>query len=187
MTGVNDPLTAGDPVVAQVLTTSGTLPGPFAGESINCRSCHFVVEFQGLLGRATGRTRTLLITARCRCRWVISLRRHAIRCRWWVRRKSRTGPDISLFDGQFSDPADLVKSTLTGEIWLGTDADAAGHRAHQQKVIRADNGMNTPAQEYGENLPYSVIFLGTQPDSGGRAAGAAVPPGRDDGDRRPDR
>ena len=47
MTGVNDPLVAGDPVVAQVLTTSGTLPGPFAGESINCRSCHFVVEFQG--------------------------------------------------------------------------------------------------------------------------------------------
>src|SRR6516162_3908047 len=40
MTGVNDPLTVGDPVVAQVTTPVGVLPGPFAGQSINCRSCH---------------------------------------------------------------------------------------------------------------------------------------------------
>ena len=34
MTGVNDPLAVGDPVVAQVSTPIGMLPGPFAGESI---------------------------------------------------------------------------------------------------------------------------------------------------------
>jgi hypothetical protein len=50
MTGVNDPLLVGDPVVSTVQTTSGSLPGPFAGQSINCRSCHFVVEFQGVAG-----------------------------------------------------------------------------------------------------------------------------------------
>ena len=50
MTGVNDPLPAGDPVVSEVPTLSGALPGPFAGQSINCRSCHFVTEFQGVTG-----------------------------------------------------------------------------------------------------------------------------------------
>src|ERR1017187_8027870 len=45
MTGVNLPLAVGDPVVEQVSTTSGSLPGPFAGQSMNCRSCHFVTEF----------------------------------------------------------------------------------------------------------------------------------------------
>ncbi len=50
MTGINQPLSAGDPVVAVVQTTPGTLPGPFAGQSINCRSCHFVTEFEGGAG-----------------------------------------------------------------------------------------------------------------------------------------
>src|SRR5271155_266786 len=48
MTGVNQPLAVGDPVVAQVYTENGTLPGPFAGQSMNCRSCHFVTEFEGV-------------------------------------------------------------------------------------------------------------------------------------------
>jgi hypothetical protein len=50
MTGVNQPLSTGDPVVDLVDTLTGTLPGPFAGQSINCRSCHFVTEFQGVSG-----------------------------------------------------------------------------------------------------------------------------------------
>ncbi len=50
MTDVNSPLAVGDPVVAQTQTINGPLPGPFAGQSINCRSCHFVVEFQGVKG-----------------------------------------------------------------------------------------------------------------------------------------
>src|SRR5580704_17457458 len=40
MTDVNTPLVVGDPVVAQTQTLNGPLPGPFAGQSINCRSCH---------------------------------------------------------------------------------------------------------------------------------------------------
>ena len=50
ITGVNTPLATGDPVVAEVQTPNGPLPGPFAGQSINCRSCHFVTEFQGVSG-----------------------------------------------------------------------------------------------------------------------------------------
>ena len=50
MTTTNQPLAVGDPVVAQVQTMNGPLPGPFAGQSINCRSCHFVTEFTGVAG-----------------------------------------------------------------------------------------------------------------------------------------
>ena len=45
---VKDPLPAGDPVVAKVLLPGGNPLGvasPFAGMSMNCRSCHFVDEF----------------------------------------------------------------------------------------------------------------------------------------------
>lgn len=163
MTGVNDPLALGDPVVAQVQTTSGSLPGPFAGQSINCRSCHFVVEFQGVAG-AANRTYADFIdhsplplpmgsftsTPRNAMQMVGSL-------------QPRNAPTFLHFDGQFNDPADLVKSTLTGRNfgWGPTQTQQAV--AHIARVIREDNGMNVPAQEYGENLPYATIFLGTQP------------------------
>ncbi len=49
MSGANAPLAVGDPVVGQVQNVNGgPMPGPFAGQSVNCRSCHFVVEFQGV-------------------------------------------------------------------------------------------------------------------------------------------
>src|SRR5262245_12382496 len=41
---VNQPLEAGDPVVDTSQTTGEPLPGPFAGQSINCRACHLVDE-----------------------------------------------------------------------------------------------------------------------------------------------
>ena len=43
-TDVNAPLAAGDPAVATTETTGASLPGPFAGASLNCRSCHLVDE-----------------------------------------------------------------------------------------------------------------------------------------------
>jgi cytochrome c peroxidase len=163
MTGVNDPLAVGDPVVAQVQTTSGTLPGPFAGQSINCRSCHFVVEFQGVPG-AGNRTYAdftdhsplplpmgnFASTPRNSMQMVGSL-------------QPRSGPTFLHFDGQFNDPADLVKSTITGRNfgWGPTQTQQA--IAHIAKVIREDDGNNIPAQEYGENLSYATIFLGTMP------------------------
>ena len=41
---VNRPLPAGDPVVDTTETTGDPLPGPFAGQAINCRACHMVDE-----------------------------------------------------------------------------------------------------------------------------------------------
>ena len=159
---VNAPLAVGDPVVSEVQNVyTGPMPGPFAGESINCRSCHFVVEFEGVPGAgnrtyADFTTRSPLplpmngftTTPRNAMQMVGSL-------------QPRTVPTFLHFDGQFADPADLVKETLTGRNfgWGPTEYQQA--IAHIADVIRNDNGNNTPAAEYGCNLSYSVIFLGT--------------------------
>src|SRR5262245_49257913 len=50
---VNDALPVGDSVVAKVFLPGGNPLGntsPFAGMSMNCRSCHFVDEFTGVPG-----------------------------------------------------------------------------------------------------------------------------------------
>jgi hypothetical protein len=113
-TGVNQPLPAGDPAVDLVHTTNGSLPGPFAGQSINCRSCHFVTELQGVAG-AGNRTyadyatrsplprvlHTFDHTPRNSMQRVGSLQPHP-------------GPVFLHFDGEFTDPVDLVETTLTG-------------------------------------------------------------------------
>jgi hypothetical protein len=164
MTDINAPLAVGDPIVSQVQNVYiGPMPGPFAGQSINCRSCHFVVEFQGVPGAGnrtyadfTNRSPLPLAmngfttTPRNAMQMVGSLEPRAV-------------PTFLHFDGQFADPADLVKETLTGRNfgWGPTQYQQA--IAHIADVIRKDNGVNTPASEYGCNLSYAVIFLGTDP------------------------
>jgi len=163
MTDVNAPLAVGDPVVAQVQTTNGPLPGPFAGQSINCRSCHFVVELQGVPG-AGNRTYADFIdhspiplamngittTPRNSMQMVGSLQPH-------------DGPQFLHFDGEFTDPADLAKTTLTGRNfgWGPTQYQQAV--AHIANVIRNDNGNNDPATEFGCGFTYAKILLGTDP------------------------
>src|SRR5919106_875893 len=39
-----------DPVMDETVTTTAPLPGPFAGQSMNCRSCHLVDEHTGVAG-----------------------------------------------------------------------------------------------------------------------------------------
>ncbi len=161
-TNVNAALAAGDPVVTQVPNAyTGPMPGPFAGESINCRSCHFVVEFQGVAGAgnrtyADFTTRSPLPlpmngftnTPRNAMQMVGSLQSHA-------------GPTFLHFDGQFTTPEDLVKSTFTGRNFGWGAAQTQQAIAHIAAVIRGDDGNNVPAQEYGCNLSYATIFLGT--------------------------
>src|SRR6185436_7779039 len=40
----------GDPVVATTATVNGSIPGPFAGQSINCRACHLVDDVKDAAG-----------------------------------------------------------------------------------------------------------------------------------------
>jgi hypothetical protein len=163
MTGVNTPLAIGDPVVQQVYTTNGTLPGPFAGQSINCRSCHFVTEFQGVTGAGnrtysdfTNRSpipRTLsgfTQTPRNSMHMVGSLQPHP-------------GPTFLHFDGEFATPEDLVKATMTGRNF-GWDPTQYQDALNQiALVIRQDDGSDQLAQDRTNGLSYSILFAGTDP------------------------
>src|SRR5271170_5610939 len=161
MTGVNQPLAAGDPVVDQVYTTTGTLPGPFAGQSMNCRSCHFVTEFQGVTG-AGNRTYSdfttrspiplpmngYTLTPRNSMHMVGSLQPHP-------------GPTFLHFDGEFATPEDLVKATMTGRNfgWAPTQYQQA--LAQAALIVRGDDGSDQLAKDRTNSLSYGALFLGT--------------------------
>jgi hypothetical protein len=163
MTDVNAPLEVGDPVVQTVETPNGPLPGPFLGQSINCRSCHFVVEFQGVAG-AGNRTYAdftdhspiprllngFTATPRNSMHMVGSMQSH-------------DGPSFLHFDGEFTDPADLAKATLTGRNFGWAPDQYQQAIAHIASVIRNDNGKNDPAVNFGCGFSYAKIFLGTDP------------------------
>jgi hypothetical protein len=163
MTGVNQPLAVGDPVVQLVSVLNGVLPGPFAGQSINCRSCHFVTEFQGVSG-AGNRTysdftahspiplpmNSFTDTPRNSMHMVGSLQPHP-------------GPAFLHFDGEFATPEDLVKATLTGRNfgWAPTQFQQA--LAQVALVIRQDDGSDQLAKDRTNGLSYGKLFAGTDP------------------------
>jgi cytochrome c peroxidase len=164
MTDVNAALAVGDPAVSQVQNVyAGPMPGPFAGQSINCRSCHFVVEFQGVQG-AGNRTYSDFTT---RSPLPLAMNGFSTTPRNSMQMvgslEPRSVPTFLHFDGQFSDPADLVEETLTGRNFGWGPTQYPQAIAHIADVIRNDNGVNTPASEYGCNLSYRAIFLGTNP------------------------
>jgi cytochrome c peroxidase len=161
MTDVNAPLGVGDPVVNQVLNSvSGPMPGPFAGQSINCRSCHFVGEFQ-TTPNAGNRTYADFTdhspiprqltgfnnTPRNAMQMVGSLQTHA-------------GLTFLHFDGEFADPEDLVRTTLTGRNFGWAPDESQQALAHIAQIIREDNGQGALAANYGR-LSYADTFLGS--------------------------
>jgi cytochrome c peroxidase len=163
MTGVNQPLSVGDPAMDRVYTTNGTLPGPFAGQSINCRSCHFVTEFQGVAG-AGNRTYSdfttrspiplpmggFTHTPRNAMQMVGSLQPHA-------------GPTFLHFDGEFATPEDLVEATMTGRNFGWDPTQFQQALAHIALIIRQDDGSDQLAKDRTHNLSYSKLFLGADP------------------------
>lgn len=161
MTGVNDPLAQGDPSVATVPTTGGSLPGPFAGQSMNCRSCHFVTEFQGVAG-AGNRTYSDF-TARSPMPRSQGGFDHTPRnsSQMVDSFTARSGPVFLHHDGEFVSGLDLVKATMTTRNfgWLPTEYQQAV--AHIARVIREDNGSDQLAADRTNGLSYSTLFLGT--------------------------
>lgn len=163
MTGVNDPLPSGDLVVAQVSTPAGVLPGPFAGQSINCRSCHFVTEFTDVQG-VRNRTYADFVQHSPMPRMISGFQatpRNAMQMVGTF--QPHNGPQFLHFDGEFVTGEDLVLKTLTGRNfgWAPDQRDQA--IAHIARVIREDNGSNTPSNTYTHGLSYAKIFLGTDP------------------------
>src|SRR5271170_6733043 len=161
MTGVNQPLAVGDPVVQQVYTANGVLPGPFAGQSINCRSCHFVTEFQGVSGAGnrtysdfTSRSPIPLpmngftATPRNSMHMVGSLQPHS-------------GPTLLHFDGEFATPVDLVKATLTGRNFGWAPSQYQQALANVALIIQQDDGTSQLAIDRTNGLSYGILFKGT--------------------------
>lgn len=164
MVGVNQPLPSGDPVVEQVQKTNGTLPGPFAGQSINCRSCHFVTEFQGVKGAGNRTysdftTRSPIPLSQPQPNGFTHTPRNAMQMVDSF--TSRSGPLYLHFDGEFASGEDLVVGTLTGRNfgWLPSQYNQA--IAHIAKIIREDDGSSQLAADRLDGLSYSVIFKGT--------------------------
>ena len=166
MVGVNQPLPSGDPVVAEVQTTSTPLPGPFAGQSINCRSCHFVTEFEGVQGGGNRTysdftTRSPLPLSQQQPNGFTHTPRNSMQMVDSF--TSRSGPLFLHFDGEFASGEDLVVGTLTGRNfgWLPSQYNQA--IAHIARIIREDDGSGQLAADRLDGLSYSVIFKGTDP------------------------
>lgn len=164
MTGVNAPLAAGDPVVARVQSSNGTLAGPFAGQAINCRSCHFVTEFESVAG-AGNRTYSDFTTRSPIPRAQPNGFDHTPRNSMQMVDSflPRSGPLFLHFDGEFATGQDLVVGTLTGRNfgWMPSQFNEA--IAHIARVIRQDDGTSPLATARLGGLSYSVIFKGTDP------------------------
>ncbi len=163
MTAVNDPLPVGDPVVAQVNTPIGMVPGPFAGESINCRSCHFVTEFTGVQG-VGNRTYADFVThspVPRNINGILSTPRNAMQMVGSL--QPHSGPFFLHFDGEFATPQDLVLATLTGRNFGWAPEQYQQSIAHIAKVIREDNGNNVGSNTYTHGISYAKIFLGADP------------------------
>jgi cytochrome c peroxidase len=162
MTGVNDPLPAGDPIMNQVATINGPLPGPFAGQSINCRSCHFVTEFQGV-ANAGNRTYSDFTTRSVLPRTQTNGFDHTPRNSMQMVDSftTRSGPMFLHFDGEFASGEDLVVGTLTGRNFGWMPSQYTEALAHIAKIIREDNGSSQLAADRLGGLSYAVIFKGT--------------------------
>lgn len=150
---------AGDPAVEVTHTTGAPLPGPFAGQAMNCRSCHMVDEHVETPGggmrayadfarrspipeRGDGNTVTLRNSPT-----LVSIFRNVGRAQ------------VFHVDGEFSSMTDLVIGTFTGRNfgWLKDEKKEA--IAHIAKVIREDDGKGPLAADFG-SLAYSQVLKG---------------------------
>ena len=155
---VNRPLAVGDPVVATLQTSTGALPDPFVGTSINCRNCHFVDDVDGAPVRTYGDySRRSRVPAR-EDGATTTARNSPPLVNAFLDRENF----FLHFDGQFATVEDLVRGTFTGRNfgWLpGEETLAIAQLAH---VIREDEGTGALAGVYGA-VPYRVLLTGTEP------------------------
>jgi cytochrome c peroxidase len=160
MTGTNQPLAVGDPAVAQVDTTTGTLPGPFAGQAINCRTCHFVTEFQGVAS-AGNRTYADFATRSPIPRAVSGFTRTPRNAMQMVDSfTARSTPQFLHFDGEFATGEDLVIGTMTGRNFGWAPSQQTHAIAHIARIVREDDGSSQLASDRTNGLSYGTLFLG---------------------------
>ena len=152
---VNHPLKQGEPVVEFTKTLTGQTLGPFAGKSINCRSCHFVDELGDDLGNRTYADYTRRSPVPDREDGKITTPRNSLNM---VDSFIPRSAGLLLHgDGEFASAESLIDSTMKGRNfgWLPTEYDTA--TAHIARVIREDDGTFSQDADYGK-FSYTKIF-----------------------------
>lgn len=162
---VNEALPQGDASLENVvnwkLSPVEFVDGPFAGKSMNCRSCHFVDEQLDAPGYGM---RTYSDFAR---RSPIPAREdgHSTTVRNAPPLVNASLPRKNFFlhfDAEFPTMVDLVKGTLTGRNYGYVPGEQADAIAHIARIIREDDGKGDLAQEFG-GLSYADLFMGANP------------------------
>lgn len=162
----NAVLANGDPVVSNVASIYGPLPGPFAGYSMNCRQCHLVEEEENnnndiLPPYDTGNRTYCDFAQRSPVPDIGDGRTTTPRNAMPLvdALLPRSTPLFLHFDGQFATPQDLVVGTLTGRNygWAPTQYATAIH--HIADIIRNDDGTGGLAQQYG-GYSYATTLAG---------------------------
>ncbi|MCW5891329.1 MAG: hypothetical protein KIT14_12365 [bacterium] len=155
----NAPLAVGDPVVDDTATTGTPLPGPFAGQAMNCRACHLDVEHKTTPG---GGGRNYADFAR---RSPIPARddgeTHTVRNSQQLLNASlrRDGAFALHFDAEFATLEDLVAATFTGRNFGWYPDERATAVAWIARVVREDDGRGALAQAFG-GASYAGLFAG---------------------------
>ena len=159
---VNATLAAGDPALDTTQTTGAPLPGPFAGQSMNCRACHLVDEQAGVKGGGVRTYADFAVRSPIPAREdgkLSTLRNTPSLVNATL---PRTQPPFFLhFDGEFRTTRELVAATLTGRNygWLASEREQAV--AHIAAVLRGDDGTGALAQQSGG--AYAVVLGGKDP------------------------
>src|SRR5262245_2347657 len=161
---VNDALPVGDSVVAKVFLPGGNPLGntsPFAGMSMNCRSCHFVDEFTGVPGGSMRTYTDFAVRSPIPSRPDGKLTAPRNSPPLVNASLNRPGGTLFHFDGEFSTLEDLIVGTFTGRNfgWLpGQKTDAIRHIA---RVMRGDDGLGVIAEQLDQReLSYQILFTG---------------------------
>jgi cytochrome c peroxidase len=149
----------GDPVLNTTLTVNTSVPGPFAGQSMSCRACHFVSEHKAGLGARAFADFALRSPIpdrgdghRFTARNTPALANASI---------SRPGPFFLHFDGEFPTGEALVKATLTGRNFGWLPAERTQAIRHIAQVLREDNGQDASGRKMGG--AYRTILAGADP------------------------
>jgi hypothetical protein len=154
---VNISIPAGDPVLDTTETTHGPLPGAFAGQSMNCRTCHLIDE-AGPQRSYADFARHTPIPAR-EDGATMTTRNSQPLVNAFIPR--RVGFFLH-FDGEFTTPEALVKATFTGRNFGWLPDERALAVAHIANVIREDDGTAETATPFG-NIAYRDILSGAGP------------------------
>ncbi len=151
-----------DPVMDTTVMTSGELRGPFAGKTMNCRSCHMVDEHAdnpagGMRSYADFASRSPVPAredgAKTSGRNAMMMVNIAI---------AREHGRLFHYDGEFTSLEDLVRATFSGRNlgWLAGEKQTAIR--HVANVIRQDDGQGELAREFGGS--YRKVLKGTARD-----------------------